>query len=61
MIEVKELSKKFDQIQALQQVSTQIQKGSIFGLIGSNGAGKSTFLRLPVSYTHLTLPTNSRV
>lgn len=46
MIEVKELSKKFDQIQALQQVSTQIQKGSIFGLIGSNGAGKSTFLRL---------------
>ncbi len=46
MIEVKGLSKKFDQIQALQQVSTQIQKGSIFGLIGSNGAGKSTFLRL---------------
>lgn len=46
MIDVKGLSKKFDQIQALQQVSTQIQKGSIFGLIGSNGAGKSTFLRL---------------
>lgn len=46
MIEVKELSKKFDNIQALQQVSAIIQKGSIFGLIGSNGAGKSTFLRL---------------
>jgi ABC-2 type transport system ATP-binding protein len=46
MIEVAGLSKKFDQIQALNQVSATIQKGSIFGLIGSNGAGKSTFLRL---------------
>ncbi len=43
MIEVTELSKSFDNIQALQQVSATIQKGSIFGLIGSNGAGKSTF------------------
>lgn len=40
------VSKQFDQIQALHQVSTYIPKGSIFGLIGSNGAGKSTFLRL---------------
>lgn len=46
MIEVKGLSKKFDKIQALHQVSANIQNGSIFGLIGSNGAGKSTFLRL---------------
>lgn len=46
MIEVKGVSKTFDQIQALTQVSANIQKGSIFGLIGSNGAGKSTFLRL---------------
>lgn len=46
MIEVTGLSKSFDNIQALQQVSATIQKGSIFGLIGSNGAGKSTFLRL---------------
>ena len=46
MIEVKGLDKKFDNIQALRQVSANIQKGSIFGLIGSNGAGKSTFLRL---------------
>jgi len=46
MIEVTGLSKRFGQIPALQEVSTSIQKGSIFGLIGSNGAGKSTFLRL---------------
>lgn len=46
MIEMKELSKQFGDIQALHQVSATIQKGSIFGLIGSNGAGKSTLLRL---------------
>lgn len=46
MIEATGISKSFDNIQALQQVSATIQKGSIFGLIGSNGAGKSTFLRL---------------
>ena len=45
-ISVKGLSKQFDKIQALNQVTTTIQKRSIFGLIGSNGAGKSTFLRL---------------
>ena len=45
-IVVKGLSKSFDHIVALKDASTVIQKGSIFGLIGSNGAGKSTFLRL---------------
>lgn len=45
-ISVTDVSKQFERIQALQKVSTTIQKGSIFGLIGSNGAGKSTFLRL---------------
>ena len=45
-IVVKGLSKSFDKIVALQNAGTVIQKGSIFGLIGSNGAGKSTFLRL---------------
>ena len=52
MIEVTGLSKSFDNIQALQQVSATIQKGSIFGLIGANGAGKSTFLRLLAGIYH---------
>ena len=46
MIEIKNVSKTFDDIQALQQVSAEIQEGSIFGLIGTNGAGKSTLLRM---------------
>ncbi len=45
-IVVKGLYKSFDKIVALKDANTVIQKGSIFGLIGSNGAGKSTFLRL---------------
>lgn len=45
-IVVNGLCKSFDNIVALKNASTVIQKGSIFGLIGSNGAGKSTFLRL---------------
>lgn len=45
-IVVKGLCKSFDNIIALKNADTVIQKGSIFGLIGSNGAGKSTFLRL---------------
>jgi ABC-2 type transport system ATP-binding protein len=40
------LSKHFGPVKALDQVSCQIAGASIFGLIGSNGAGKSTFLRL---------------
>ena len=46
MIEVKQISKKFDDIQALNQVSVTIQEGSVFGLVGTNGAGKSTLMRI---------------
>ena len=40
------LSKHFGPVKALDQISCSIEGSSIFGLIGSNGAGKSTFLRL---------------
>ena len=33
----------------------------LIGIKGTRGVGKSTFLLQSVSYTHLTLPTNSRV
>lgn len=38
--------KKFDDIVAVDHVSAQIRDGNVFGLIGTNGAGKSTFLRM---------------
>lgn len=46
MIEVKNISKSFEDIKALDDVSATIQEGQVFGLIGTNGAGKSTFLRI---------------
>ena len=45
MIEVRELTKTFGKKAALDKVSFTIGGGSVFGLVGSNGAGKSTFLR----------------
>ena len=46
MIELKNTVKKFDSFTALDGVDLSIEKGTAFGLIGSNGAGKSTILRL---------------
>lgn len=46
MIEVKGISKKYDDIKALEDVTASIKEGQVFGLIGTNGAGKSTFLRI---------------
>lgn len=46
MIRIENVTKRFDDILALDQVSARIQEGSIFGLVGTNGAGKSTMLRV---------------
>lgn len=46
MIELKKTVKKFDSFTALDGVDLSIEKGTAFGLLGSNGAGKSTILRL---------------
>ena len=46
MIELENVTKKFDQFLCLDQVSLIIPEGSIYGLVGENGAGKSTLLRL---------------
>ena len=46
MIEAKNVSKSFSDILAVDDVSVTIKEGSVFGMIGTNGAGKSTFLNL---------------
>lgn len=46
MIEAVNLTKKFDNLVAVDHISATIKSGSVFGLIGTNGAGKSTFLRM---------------
>ena len=46
MIEIKGVSKKFDKYLAIDDISINIVEGIVFGLLGTNGAGKSTMLRM---------------
>ena len=46
MIQVKNLTKSFDELIAVNTVNLNIKKGEIFGLLGPNGAGKSTLINL---------------
>jgi ABC-2 type transport system ATP-binding protein len=45
MIEVQGVSKSFDRVKALSCLDMNIKKGSIYGLIGVNGSGKTTILK----------------
>ncbi|WP_100406969.1 ABC transporter ATP-binding protein [Bacillus solitudinis] len=46
MINVTNLKKGFEGVEAIRDLSVDIRKGSIYGLLGSNGAGKTTFLKM---------------
>ncbi len=46
MIEIKNVSKKYDKVTALDNLNCVIKDNCIYGLVGANGAGKSTLLRL---------------
>ena len=46
MIELKNLTKRFGNIVAVNRLNLSVSKGEIFGFIGPNGAGKTTTLRM---------------
>lgn len=46
MIEVKDVSKRFKEIAAVQHVSFRVEAGEVYGLLGENGAGKTTTMRM---------------
>lgn len=46
LLEAKGISKAFPGVKALKQVNLQIEAGEIHGLIGENGAGKSTIIKI---------------
>ncbi|TGY42641.1 methionine ABC transporter ATP-binding protein [Clostridium sartagoforme] len=45
MIKIKNLSKRFGEVEVIKNVSLTIEEGRIYGIIGHSGAGKSTLLR----------------
>lgn len=57
MIEVKNLTKKFNDFTAVDNVSFDVKHGEIFGLLGPNGAGKSTTIRMLATLTRPTAGT----
>lgn len=46
MINVKNVTKRFDDFTAVDRINFDMREGMVFGLIGTNGAGKSTLLRM---------------
>ena len=46
VLEMKEIVKTFPGVKALKGVSLKLKKGEALGLVGENGAGKSTFLNV---------------
>jgi len=50
MINVKSVSKYFNNFKALDDVSFQIEKGEIVGFLGENGAGKTTLMRILTTF-----------
>jgi ABC-2 type transport system ATP-binding protein len=46
MVEVKNVTMHFDNVEAVKDISLNIASGDVLGLVGSDGAGKSTLLRL---------------
>jgi ABC-2 type transport system ATP-binding protein len=52
------LSKKYREKYAVQDINVEIRRAQIYGLIGQNGAGKTTFIRM---LTGLTAPTEGKL
>ena len=58
ILEARSLTKAYKRTVALDRVDLNVEKGKIYGFIGQNGAGKTTFLRL---VTGLAFPTGGSV
>jgi ABC-2 type transport system ATP-binding protein len=46
VLEVDRLSKRYEDVVALRDLSFQVRAGELFGFVGSNGAGKTTTMRI---------------
>ena len=50
MISVKNITKTFKDFEALKNLSIEVAQGEIYGLLGSNGAGKSTTINILLGF-----------
>jgi ABC-2 type transport system ATP-binding protein len=49
MIDINNISKSYDKNQALKKISLSVNKGELYGLIGPDGAGKTTLMRILIT------------
>src|SRR5438477_1853504 len=49
VISIENLSKRYRRVTALEGLSLEVSEGSVFGLIGSNGVGKTTTIKILMS------------
>ena len=58
IVETKNLTKKYKHNTALNNINLKLEKGKVYGFIGKNGAGKTTFIRM---ITGLAFPTSGEL
>ena len=58
MLQCKNITKRFGDFTAIQDINLEIPEGKIFGLLGPNGAGKTTLIRI---INRITIPTSGIV
>jgi ABC-2 type transport system ATP-binding protein len=58
MIEATDLTKRYDDLMAVDGLNIGIKKGEVFGFLGPNGAGKTTSIKMMVG---LLRPTSGKV
>ena len=58
IIKTKDLTKRFKDVLAVDDVNLEIEEGECFGLLGPNGAGKTTLIRMITAVSHPTKGTN---
>jgi simple sugar transport system ATP-binding protein len=52
ILEMRNISKTFGEVQALEQIDFRVPHNEVVGLLGDNGAGKSTLIKIVTGYYH---------